>query len=56
MGVSKQQLLNTVRQLKEYIDYTSSTSNYSENEIKKMIEDLWNKLDAEDAVTGGDSA
>lgn len=25
MGVSKQQLLNTVRQLKEYIDYTSGT-------------------------------
>lgn len=29
MGVSKQQLLNTVRQLKEYIDYTSGTSNLS---------------------------
>lgn len=29
MGVSKQQLLNTVRQLKEYIDYTSGSSNLS---------------------------
>lgn len=29
MGVSKQQLLNTVRQLKEYIDYTSGTHNLS---------------------------
>lgn len=29
MGVSKQQLLNTVRQLKEYIDYTSGTYNLS---------------------------
>jgi len=35
MGVSKQQLLNTVRQLKEYIDYTSGVSYAAENFLSK---------------------
>lgn len=40
MGVSKQQLLNTVRQLKEYIDYTAGPGEefYTDFEINTGVD------------------
>lgn len=39
-----------------YYDGIIVSREYQNNQIDNMISSLWNKLDAEDAITGGDSA
>lgn len=52
MGVSKQQLLNTVKQLKDYIDYTAGPGEefYTDFEINSGVDAILGTYAGEDGI------